>query len=972
MAKLSDVLKREWLQKRERFLASVRHDMAEWFRSYCEHHPEFAAQVALVWSCSDFVFNYALRCSQSFRELVVGGDFTNPRPPGHYRQQYADKLDTLDSEDALIALLRQVRNRELARIVWRDFCGLADLVETTEDMTSLAEASLDAALDYLYPRACERYGVPHGAVSGKPQRLVVLGMGKLGARELNVSSDIDLIFAYPEAGETKRTNASGNGQTCSNQEFFERLGRKLIQALDRHTVDGIAFRVDMRLRPYGASAPLAGSFDAMETYYQTQGRGWERFAMVKARPVAGDLQAGKTLLTMLRPFTYRKYIDFSSIESLREIKALIEHEVHRTGAGDDVKRGPGGIREVEFIAQAFQLVRGGRDPRLQQPSLRKVLPLLEQEQLLPSGKAAALIAAYDFLRDIEHAVQGFNDSQTHRLPNDDPGRARLVQLFGCDDWQQLEQQLRTHRRLVQQVFSSVIAQPEQSASVEDKVLQAGAQVWQAVQRDQPVAEQLAGLGFDQPEASAQQLQDLAASHPVQLMQADARQRLAKLLPMLLAACGAQREPSLVLARTLTLVESVARRSAYLLLLVENPGALQQLITLCAASPWIAHQIATYPALLDELLDPRTLYRPRDKAALADELHQQLLRIPEQDLEAQLEVLRYFKHSNSLRVAACEVTDVLPLMKVSDNLTWVAEVLLDCVLTLAWDQMTARYGEPGGSDPGVSRSGFLIVGYGKLGGIEMGHSSDLDLVFLYDADPAVYTNGEHAVDNATFFLRLGQRIIHLLTTQTVTGVLYDVDMRLRPSGNSGMLVSSLAAFAKYQRDSAWTWEHQALVRARPIAGDPQLADRMAQIRQEVLVQPRQINTLKTEVCNMRRKMAEHLSEDSQSNGESFDLKQGSGGIVDIEFMVQFAVLAWAAEHPELTLWSDNIRVLETLATTGKLPLAEVEQLIAAYKDYRSAGHRAQLQQQPSHVPAECFKRQRAQVMAVWRKVLETDD
>ncbi len=965
---LPDLLQREWLRQRDRFNAAAGDELVAWLDGHCRSAPDFAEQLRLVWSCSSYVAEYACHNPPGFQELVTSGDLNRTCSQGYCPGPGANNTG-VENEEALGAYLRRIRNRELVRIIWRDFARLSDLSETLRDMTSLAQACLDTALEFLHARACERYGVPTGGASGRPQKMVVLGMGKLGASELNVSSDIDLIFAYPESGET-----IGTARPCTNQEFFERLGRKLIQVLDSRTVDGIVFRVDMRLRPHGGSAPLVASFDALENYYQTQGRGWERFAMIKARPVAGDLDAGAALLRILRPFTYRKYIDFSSIESLREIKAVIEHEVHRDDTADDVKRGSGGIREVEFIAQAFQLVRGGRDPRLQRRSLLDILPLLEQEGLLPTGKAAALIDAYRFLRNVEHAVQGFSDSQTQRLPRGDLGRARLGLLFGCSDWQEFRQQLQQRRAVVQQVFSAVIAAPESAASEQSGVLQAGQQLWQLVQHGKPITDDLMQLGFDDPESSKQQLQSLLSSKPVQLMQATARERLDVLMPMLLAGCAAQQQPSQVLKRTLQLVESVVRRSAYMLLLVENPGALQQLVKLCAASSWIAEHIATWPALLDELLDPRTLYGPIDKATLADELRQQLLRVPEDDLEQQMDVLRYFKHSSSLRVAACEVTEALPLMKVSDSLTWIAEVLLAQVLELAWRQHTERHGEPGPrvGETGVGGmpcSGFSIVGYGKLGGAELGHSSDLDLVFIYDADPSASTSGERVIDNATFFLRLGQRVIHLLTTRTAAGVLYDVDMRLRPSGKSGMLVSSLAAFDKYQSENAWTWEHQALVRARPVAGDPRLAQKVEKVRQQVLRRPRQLDVLKSEVRDMRRKMSEHLTSAGPEHTGVFDLKQDSGGIVDIEFMVQFAVLAWAAEHPQLARWSDNIRILETLSATGKMATADVEHLIEAYKAYRSAGHRAQLQRQPAVVPASEFRQQRAQVTALWDTILE---
>ena len=734
--------------------------------------------------------------------------------------------------------------------------------------------------------------------------------------------------------------------------------------LDNRTADGFVFRVDMRLRPHGGSGPLVASFDAMELYYQTQGRDWERFALIKARPVAGDREAGAELLQMLRPFIYRKYIDYSAIEALRDIKSLIEQEVRRSGAHSDVKRGRGGIREVEFIAQAFQLIRGGRDPRLQRPPLLEVLPLLEQEKLLPPGSAAKLSDCYRLLRDIEHALQGIADQQTQTLPDDELGRVRLFTLLQCRDWQQFSERLEACRAVVVEEFAAVVAPPPQDgAGSGEGAARWGVEVWQRLRKGRDASGLLASHGYDQADSSQQQLQALLASRSIQQMQSSARDRLNAFMPILLIGCGGQSQPSRVLQRVLALVEAVARRSAYLLLLVENPQALQQLITLCAASPWIARQLADHPALLDELLDARTLYAARNRGMLADELRQQLLRIPEQDLETQLEVLRYFKGSNRLRVAACEVTGALPLMKVSDNLTWIAEVLLEQLLALAWQQMTERFGVPAGD--GGDEPGFLVVGYGKLGGIEMGHSSDLDLVFIYDADPNGHTDGERTVDNATFYLRLGQRIIHMLTTQTASGQLYEVDLRLRPSGNSGMLVTSLEGFEKYQQDSAWTWEHQALVRARPVAGDAGLAECFQRVRQRVLSTARIQEELIAEVNSMRRKMAERLDRGSD---QQFDLKHGRGGIVDIEFIVQYLVLAYAAAKPALTLWSDNVRILEQLDATGTLAAEHVSLLTEAYKKYRTAGHRYQLKCQPGLVVPSEYAREINAVRAVWQVLL----
>jgi len=961
------MLQEQWLLHREHFKQRVSSEVAEWLdltlKNSALEGSSFTDDLALVWSCSEFV---AATCSGSpelFQPLVESGDLSASYSPEVMLERLTVMLIDVDTEEGLAQQLRRFRNREMVRIIWRDFTRTASLEETTADMTRLAEACLQCALNFLYPQACEAWGTPVNS-QGEPQHLIVLGMGKMGAWELNVSSDIDLIFAYPESGET------GDGRrSLSNQEFFVRLGQKLIKAIDARTADGFVFRVDMRLRPYGQSGALVLNFDAMEEYYQTQGRDWERYAICKARVVAGDRQAGAELMAMLRPFTYRKYIDFSAIESLRDMKALINREVQRKGMSSDVKRGAGGIREVEFVAQTFQLIRGGRDTRFQTPALKDVLALLGAERMLPASHAVALYQSYTFLRNVEHALQGWQDKQTQMLPEGELEQLRLAFLMGFDGWNEFLSALDEHRALVRQLFREVVADERSEDTVEGvehEEHQLAVQIWQYDSSEGSMLEELKSLGYTDFEQAAGVINTLKESRSVLAMAADTRGRLDSLMPSLIAACALADNGAETLGRVLQLVAAVARRSAYLVLLKENPVALQSLIKLCAASPWIAEQLSRYPALLDELLDSRTLYSLPNRQELEDELRQQLLRVPGEDLEAQMEVLRYFQRSHSLHVAACEVEEILPLMKVSDYLTWLAEAILSHVLEIAWDQMVDRHGHPG-SDDG-SEPGFLIVGYGKLGGIELGHNSDLDLVFLHDANTNKSTDGDRSIDNATFFMRLGQRIIHIMTTQMTSGDLYEVDMRLRPSGNSGMLVSSLKGFEKYELQEAWTWEHQALVRARPVVGSKKLAKHFSDTRHQILSQVRDRDKLSADVIEMRNKMRSHLGSRKSPAGDVFNLKQDAGGIVDIEFMVQFAVLAWSNEIPDLTRWSDNIRILECLEEGGVISAADAEFLTRAYKNYRSVGHRLQLQQLPAVLNASEFAIERAQVSAVWQRLL----
>ncbi|QLC73519.1 bifunctional [glutamate--ammonia ligase]-adenylyl-L-tyrosine phosphorylase/[glutamate--ammonia-ligase] adenylyltransferase [Pseudomonas sp. LPB0260] len=924
-----------------------------------------------VSAASDFVLQQALRDPLMLLELADSGELERSLSAGELRAQLVVALDGCADEDELGQRLRRFRNRQQLRIIWRDIGRQADLQETCRDLSDLADACIDLAYHWLYPHHCAQFGTPIGRRSGQAQHMVILGMGKLGAHELNLSSDIDLIFGYPEGGETE-----GVKRPLDNQEFFIRLGQRLIKALDAITVEGFVFRTDMRLRPYGSSGALVFSFNALEQYYQDQGRDWERYAMIKARVVGGDPLAGEQLLEMLRPFVYRRYLDFSAIEALRSMKLLIQQEVRRKGMADNIKLGAGGIREVEFIAQAFQLIHGGRDLSLQQRPLLKVLATLAGQGYLPDAVVEELREGYEFLRYTEHALQAIDDRQTQMLPDNQQDRARVAFMLGFASWDAFHQQLMHWRGRVDWHFRQVIADPDedQDGAVDEVIGGEWLPLWEDAQDEAAACRQLSDAGFVDAPAARQRLAGLRNGNQVRAMQRLGRERLDAFIPRLLAQAVEHEEPDLVLERVLPLVEAVARRSAYLVLLTENPGALQRLLTLCAASPWIAEQIARFPLLLDELLNEGRLFKPPQAPELAAELRERLMRIPEDDLEQQMEALRHFKLAHRLRVAASEIAGTLPLMKVSDYLTWLAEAILDQVLALAWRQTVVKHGAPRRADGSPCDPDFIIVGYGKVGGIELGHGSDLDLVFIHDGDPQAETDGAKPIDGAQFFTRLGQRIIHLLTTQTNSGQLYEVDMRLRPSGAAGLLVSSLGAFQRYQENEAWTWEHQALVRARVLVGCQRVAKAFEAVRAAVLGGERDLDKLRAEVSEMRAKMRDNLGSKATAAGTAanafeasapFDLKQDAGGIVDIEFMVQYAALAWSRQYPELLEFTDNIRILEGLERVGLLPGEDALLLQEVYKAYRSAAHRQALQKQPGVVSGDQFHAERRSVLRIWQ-------
>ena len=929
-------------------------------------------QAQRVLTISRYVADALPREAAWFTSALLENRFIQPLT----RPMIAAWLDELasnaSSEDDWGKALRKLRRRAMVHIIWRDLLRLAPTLETTRALSDLADECVVRSLDFLTTLLAERHGRPMGRNSGTEQSMLVLGMGKLGAYELNLSSDIDLIFTYPESGDTT------GPKIISNQEFFVKLGQKLIQALDKPTADGFVFRTDMRLRPYGQSGPLVMNFRSLEEYYQDQGRDWERYAMVKARVMNGEhLPAARELLSILRPFTYRVYVDYSAFDSLRSMKAMINAEVRRRGLENNVKLGSGGIREVEFIVQAFQLIRGGQDKILQTREIIKVLDILAAEGYLPATACSELREAYLFLRDSEHALQALNDEQTQLLPEDPTAQARIALAMGSADWPAYLQQLEQHRARVRHHFAQIVASDEDDQNNGDE-LQQWTDMWlddldeqeqQAFLQQHPCP----GDGFG---AIQEQLRQFRESRAVLGMQQIGRERLDALMPLLLRELWQQPQPVNTLQRVMPLLEAVVRRTAYLVLLKENPQALTQLLKLCGASSWVAAYIAQTPLLLDELLNTSSLYHLPTRQELAEELHLRLLRIDEEDLEQQMEQLRQYVRAHKLRAAACEVMDALPLMKVSDYLTWLAEVTLETVLNLSWSQMVAKYGYPTNADgDAVTSPEMVVIGYGKVGGLELSYSSDLDLVLLHNSYAMGATTGERSQENGVFYTRMGQRMIHILTTQTRAGDLYEVDMRLRPSGNSGMIVATLKAFGEYQQQHAWTWEHQALVRARVLCGSASAAAQFEQIRRATLSRPRKLPQLREEVRAMRQKMVDNLGS-KDASGQHFHLKQDAGGIVDIEFLVQYGVLAWSHHYPELLNVTDNMRLLDAFEAAGLMDPQDRQTLQETYLSYRAETHRRALQKQDLLLDAETLTRlgfdaRRNDVTRLWKLWLEAD-
>ena len=912
-----------------------------------EHPPVEAAQnLSRVWAASRFVAENCARDPAMLAELAASGGLGGANSPA---ARVKKELLEIQDERMLMTRLRRVRRRELTRIAWRDLAGSAELDETLRDLSELADACIQGALTHLSRWHAERHGTARGA-KGAAQSLVVLGLGKLGARELNFSSDIDLIFAYPEGG------ASDGERPLDNEEYFLRLGQKLVRVLDEATADGFVFRVDLRLRPFGEAGPLAMSFDAMETYYQNHGREWERYALIKARPVAGDLKAGERLLQTLRPFVYRRYLDYGAFESLRDMKAMLVQEVERRGLSDNIKLGLGGIREIEFIGQVFQLIRGGREPPLRERGIVAVLGYLGEKNYLVAEEAKALLKAYAFLRRTENRLQEYADEQTHALPEDDAGRVRLAFTMGYADWSAFKADLDAERAAVHRVFQSVIVAPK---AVEEESAVAWAD-------DEAAVAKLKTLGYQDPAGSARLLHSLSEGTAARDQGERSRRLIQALVPRMADVATKYGAPDETLKRLTRVVETIAKRSAYLALLTENPTALEQLARVASESVWLVDMVVRSPLLLDELIDPRIFKEFPSQDSLHAELETMLTGIAPDDLEMQMDALRQFQQGAVVHAAAADLAGNAPLMKVSDFLTWTAEQVIQKALEIAWKQLVKRHGRPQCIEHGRLRDArFAVIAYGKLGGWELGYGSDLDVVFLHDSRSAEQqTNGPKVLDNIEFFTRLAQRVINILSIPTTSGVLYQVDTRLRPSGGAGLIVSSLDGFTQYQEEQAWTWEHQALLRARPVAGSPEVAEAFNQVRRTVLARERDQAKLRQDIASMRARMRQEQAH----TGTDFDLKLDAGGLTDMEFLVQYWVLAYAHEHPQLLDWPDNIRNLEGLTASGLIPAARGDFLADTYRDFRRRVHRLTLEGRAARIEPTEAEPARGQVRALWKEVL----
>jgi glutamate-ammonia-ligase adenylyltransferase len=877
----------------------------------------------------------ALACSRFLRRQLdsrpwlaerLSRSITRPLDATALRDYLRDeKVD----DNNLKPVLRKLRAWVICHALVRDIARLADLTEVTETMSLLADIAVQTAHDILREQLVARHGMPVSA-DGREQEFIIIGMGKLGGRELNVSSDIDLIFVYPEDGST------AGPRIIDNFEFFTKLGKGVIQALNDITGDGQVFRVDMRLRPNGDSGPLVASFDMLENYFITQGREWERYAWIKARVMTGI--RGAELSAIARPFIFRKYLDFGAINAMRDLHAQIRREVARKDMADNVKLGPGGIREIEFLAQVFQLIRGGRDTALQIKPTLKVLGKLAERAIITPEAEQKLVVAYTFLRNLEHRLQYLDDAQTHNLPASPADQAIIARAMGFASYEAMLVVLDMHRGTVGRHFNSVFGDPTENGHNLDNL-------WTCASDEALCTEEFLRLGYPDPASAARRLATLRSGNRYQQIPPSIKMRFDPLIPRVIEAAAETTDPNATFERLLDMLDAISRRGSYLALLQQYPQTLHKVAELVSASAWAAQFLNRHPILLDEALDPRILEEELDLNAFRTQLTSQL-EDAEPDMERQMDLMREEHHAQVFRLLTKDIAGHLTVERHADFLSALADIIVDLTVTMCWRKIKNRHRD---------EPKFAVLAYGKLGGKELGYASDLDMVFVHDDD---------APEAAEIYTRLGQRTNTWLSAQTAAGQLFDTDLRLRPNGDSGLMVVSLEAFRQYQLENAWVWEHQALTRARFCAGDREIGLKFEAIRIEVLRQQRDLAKLREEVLAMRQRM---VDAHPNKNEGLFDLKHDRGGLIDVEFIVQYLVLGYSHQHASLTGNLGNIALLRMATELGLIPAEQAGAVADTYREYRRLQHGLRLNNQISRVDRELVTERAAGVRRLWNLV-----
>lgn len=919
---------------------------------------ESRPELLYVLSMSEFVAKTLIQYPKDCADLILQGALDDPCFSLDATECINERIVPGLTDVDLKKRLRVIRRSRMVIIAWRDLTGSADIEEIFVSLSNLAESIVDRTVYVVREGLKQVFGDAFDK-EGKQMPLLILGMGKLGGGELNFSSDIDLMCCYPYDGQTQ-----GGSRSISHQEYFTKVVQRLSNLLSEVTADSFCYRIDLRLRPFGDAGPLVSSFDALSSYYETQGRTWERYALVKAKLI-GDYHEwgnyGDELIELLRPFVYRRYLDYGAIESLRKLKRMIESEVRRRNLGDNFKLGSGGIREIEFIAQVFELMRGGRIPEMVERSLRKTLRNISKLQLLPDEVCVRLDECYIYLRRLENVTQMLTDKQTQTLPIAPKEQMRVAIGMNKSSFDELTQELETIRNMVHKEFVSIMRDSDDDREAQSAE---NVELWEAslsAEELEPVLTPLMaepGLPSANSDhkgplnnkttnayALAQGIINLHHSLARLPVGPIGRDTLVRLMPQVIKGVAKYKNAPALFNKVALLIEKVALRTTYLQLLAENDGTREKLLNLLNGNNFAGALISAHPILLDELIAPRYFQKPPHTDEYLAWLNERLLRIDPDDLEEQMEELRLFKKTMVLRIAMSDQSQSLPLMKISDSLTWLAEAILREIAVLSWKQTVQKYGSPEGKD--ATDPGYAIIAYGKLGGIELGYKSDLDMVFIRDINDEM-TTGTNPVPASMFYQRFVQRFMHLCTTRMSGGVLYDLDMRLRPDGDSGLLMTDLSAYQNYQMHRAWTWEHQALVRARAVAGSPNVIDAFNKIRDDVLRTERDETKLSDDVYAMRMKMRNFLD---RSSDKLFDLKQGRGGMVDIEFIAQYLLLREAPKHKDMILWSDNVRIFDECARLNILSEETTSKLKQAYLAIRECYHRISLADLPRIIAVE---------------------
>lgn len=865
---------------------------------------------------------------------------------------YKEKLfaDVWEKDEIELAkYLRQFRKKQHIKLAGQEILDLVEVTDTIQYLSDLASHILDVTYQFYYVQLSEKYGIPLSD-KGEKQALTIFGMGKLGGGELNFSSDIDLIMCFPENGET---DDSGRLSAISNELFFHRVAQKMIALLDKLDTNGFVYRVDMRLKPFGSVGNLCVTFKSMRRYYLEHGRNWERYALIKMRAVAGHIEQGDKLLSELESFIYQRHVDYTAVESIDEMKKKIVTKAREEALANNLKLGNGGIREIEFIVQAYQLLYGGRMLTLRGQSILQALDVLADRELLGKNMVDILRRNYLFLRRVENAIQFYQDQQTHDLPESKKAQNALLVALSFTTWEELTEKVAATRYEVYQLFQRVFATND-TAQQTVEIEHTTSEFWQ---------QQLAEVDIQSTSLAslfAKFYKQMAAHN----MGDKYILRLNWVLPQIIKALKNEDNPEKVGSHMLELLEAIADKSVYLSLLVENPQVLKKIMTLFMRSSWMTKFLCEHPLVIDELVHEGHEKALPNKAEIRARLQHAL----EQTIDEQekFKTIVDFKNSQIFRVASADLQNKIKTIHVSDQITWVAEAIIEEVLVIARHDLVSKYGEPSFEVNGqIYKAEFGVIAYGKFGGFEMGYGSDMDLLFLHNSSGQnQVTQGEKSIENELFFIRLVQKINNLLTTLTPNGKLYEVDMRLRPSGNSGMPISSLASFEDYQMQEAWTWEHQALVRARFVAGDDGIANGFKAVRQMILCQTRDAHKLKKDVLDMRERMRTNTNVAEKG---LFDLKQGEGGVTDIEFIVQYLLLLHAKDHRHLVRCSDNLRQLAALELFEIILSSQASELRLAYRRYRFLIHHQQLKGKKALLKNDMVEEEINTVKKIWNEL-----